>query len=1166
VTISNAGAISADGAIIAAGQLQLPTTGSSAGILIGGDTQLFRGAADRLDLASGDSFNIVSGDLSVNTSNLFVQQSTGNVGIGTITPGVALDVAGSARTNSNFYVNGGTTNLTSLSDVININKSLSANVTGSWSTGTAGGTARFGHTSVLYNGKVYSVGGFNGSTTLDTVDIYDIAGDSWSTGTSGGTARRNHTSVLYNGKIYSWGGNSAAPTAVDIYDIANDSWSTGTSGGTNRFNHTSVLYNGKMYIWGGHNSGGTLINTVDIYDIAGDSWSTGTAGGTARGNHTSVLYNGKIYSWGGYNSGRLTSVDIYDIANDSWSTGTSGGTGRDQHTSVLYNGKIYSWGGDTGPLNTVDIYDIANDSWSTGTIGGTARAQHTSAFYNGKIYSWGGVNSSVVAINTVDIYDIGFRQTILALQENGQDTLSFQAGSQLFLGSGRFGIMGGNVGIGTATPTSFKLQVAGGIGPDSAPTETSDSIASPDTTGDVGKFTSMALDASGFPVIAYADVTTPGLKIVHCGNANCTSGNSIAAPDADVSWRARNVSLKIDSSGNPAVAYRSADGNLKVLRCGNANCTSGNTITAITITGADLYTVALVLNSSGFPVMAYMSGVTQVLNILTCGNAACSSGNTTATPDGTVNTGSFADIKLDSSGFPVVSYRAVPSGSTLKLLHCGNATCTSGNSINTLDTTSDTAYWTSLVLDSSGFPVISYKYTSGGDLKIARCSDANCAGVTITTPDTTDAGSYTSIALNSSGFPVVAYYAESKLKVLRCGNANCTSGNNISVADGTADVGAYTAMVLDSAGFPVVSYQDVTNLNLKVVHCVSANCGVVGYSGGSSIGSPSAYFNEIYASTFYGKNTTISAFDLAENYNVTDSSIGAGDIVAIASSGGLVVEKTSRPYQANTMGIVSTQPGITLAEWTDKNDPSKRPIALAGRVPVKVSTENGPIKPGDAITSSSVPGVGMKATQPGHIVGIALTAYENEDPMAIGMVTVFVNTGYHMPNEFFDILQEEGIEEEDIPLVMMLMNALRGMVLEVRSVVADVFVGNKAQLNEIELRDKSNGEIYCIYMDDGSLISEFGVCGSGDDGGIVPTQELPTGDDSGSAPDEGVFEEDADGAGDPSSTTGEEPIQDASAPSDDSSGEEQPQEPSGEIGAQEEEQVLGEVDPSVDNL
>ncbi|MEK7590933.1 MAG: hypothetical protein AAB489_01865, partial [Patescibacteria group bacterium] len=62
-------------------------------------------------------------------------------------------------------------------------------------------------------------------------------------------------------------------------------------------------------------------------------------------------------------------------------------------------------------------------------------------------------------------------------------------------------------------------------------------------------------------------------------------------------------------------------------------------------------------------------------------------------------------------------------------------------------------------------------------------------------------------------------------------------------------------------------------------------------------------------------------------------------------------------------------------------------LALAGRVPVMVSDENGPIRPGDLLTTSSTPGVAMKATKAGPIIGKALSAYNGT---CIGMVTIFV--------------------------------------------------------------------------------------------------------------------------------------------------------------------------------
>jgi hypothetical protein len=51
-------------------------------------------------------------------------------------------------------------------------------------------------------------------------------------------------------------------------------------------------------------------------------------------------------------------------------------------------------------------------------------------------------------------------------------------------------------------------------------------------------------------------------------------------------------------------------------------------------------------------------------------------------------------------------------------------------------------------------------------------------------------------------------------------------------------------------------------------------------------------------------------------------------------------------------------------------------VAVLGRVPVIVSLENGPIHQGDRIAASSVMGVGMKATRPGSVVGVAMQSFD----------------------------------------------------------------------------------------------------------------------------------------------------------------------------------------------
>jgi len=59
--------------------------------------------------------------------------------------------------------------------------------------------------------------------------------------------------------------------------------------------------------------------------------------------------------------------------------------------------------------------------------------------------------------------------------------------------------------------------------------------------------------------------------------------------------------------------------------------------------------------------------------------------------------------------------------------------------------------------------------------------------------------------------------------------------------------------------------------------------------------------------------------------------------------------------------------------------PKNNYVKIAGFANVKYNNENGPIKKGDYITSSSTPGIAMKATQPGMILGVALEDATNSN-------------------------------------------------------------------------------------------------------------------------------------------------------------------------------------------
>lgn len=96
----------------------------------------------------------------------------------------------------------------------------------------------------------------------------------------------------------------------------------------------------------------------------------------------------------------------------------------------------------------------------------------------------------------------------------------------------------------------------------------------------------------------------------------------------------------------------------------------------------------------------------------------------------------------------------------------------------------------------------------------------------------------------------------------------------------------------------------------------------------------------------------ISGADYAELYYDDKGDIAEGDIVQLSGNGVSQIEKTSQAYQAKAIGIASTKPGQVIGEADGVGKPI--PVALSGRVPVKVTTKNGDIKPGDYITTSDI--------------------------------------------------------------------------------------------------------------------------------------------------------------------------------------------------------------------
>ena len=124
------------------------------------------------------------------------------------------------------------------------------------------------------------------------------------------------------------------------------------------------------------------------------------------------------------------------------------------------------------------------------------------------------------------------------------------------------------------------------------------------------------------------------------------------------------------------------------------------------------------------------------------------------------------------------------------------------------------------------------------------------------------------------------------------------------------------------------------------------------------------------------------------------ANLKTGDLVSLDGSSlvSMVKKSPGTPYDPHVLGIVSTKPGFIAGggsvEDSHENDVM---VALSGRVSLKISTEGGPVHIGDRLTSSSLPGIAMKATTSGMTVGIALEAFDGSNALSEGTIGVETN-------------------------------------------------------------------------------------------------------------------------------------------------------------------------------
>jgi YVTN family beta-propeller protein len=266
-------------------------------------------------------------------------------------------------------------------------------VTGlSTSTGNMATARDLSTATVLPNGKVLIVGGYDSTTaTLASAELYDPNTGTFAVTGSMSVPRQEHTATLLpNGKVLITGGAQWHPPAVfyasaEIYDPATGQFTlTGTMNSPHVDHTATLLPNGKVLVASGlgsinpDGSNAQITTSAELYDPSAGTFTLTGSMTTARFNHAATsLPNGRVLVTGGYftvsgGDPATASAEIYDPVAGTFTATVNMNVARaEQASTLLPNGDVFIAGGFSSlgffggtQLSTSEIYKTGSGTFS----------------------------------------------------------------------------------------------------------------------------------------------------------------------------------------------------------------------------------------------------------------------------------------------------------------------------------------------------------------------------------------------------------------------------------------------------------------------------------------------------------------------------------------------------------------------------------------------------------------------------------------------------------------------------------------------------------------------------------------------------------------------------------------------------------------------------------
>jgi hypothetical protein len=281
-------------------------------------------------------------------------------------------------------------------------------------TASAAFSPRSEHYSVVFDKRMWVIGGWNG--TYSNSDVwYSSDGVTWTQATASAAfacsafscnyreSPRWSTSVVFNNRMWVIGGSTHIVRSYK-YDI----WSS-TDGVTwiqprgpfifsPRYGHTSVVFDNKMWVIAGEdwNDG----YKMDVwYSADGVIWTraTNSAAFSPRSMHTSLVFDNRVWVIGGWTDSEKKDV-WYSTDGITWTQATDSAAFSLQfiQTSVVFDNKMWIIGVSTDYNNNEVWYSTDGITWTQATDSAafSHREGYTFVVFNNRIWLIGGFDGN----------------------------------------------------------------------------------------------------------------------------------------------------------------------------------------------------------------------------------------------------------------------------------------------------------------------------------------------------------------------------------------------------------------------------------------------------------------------------------------------------------------------------------------------------------------------------------------------------------------------------------------------------------------------------------------------------------------------------------------------------------------------------------------------------